>query len=131
MRVAEIDRGFVRAAPDRVFELLRDPARYPEWWPRVRPAGEGALRFPELGPVGFSVEGVREGVKVVVTVDGTRVRGHLQWYLERFGDGTVVYGITDVETRRGWSPRRVLRHRSSMRRALVAMKDRLETRSHG
>ena len=67
MRVAEIDRGFVRAAPDRVFELLRDPARYPEWWPRVRPAGEGALRFPELGPVGFSVEGVREGVKVVVT----------------------------------------------------------------
>jgi hypothetical protein len=50
----------------------------------------------------------------------------LQWYIEPFKDGTVVYGITDVQTARRWSMRRVLRHRASMRRALVALKLWLE-----
>ena len=38
----------------------------------------------------------------------------------------IVYGITDVQTTRRWSARRVLRHRTSMRRALVALKERME-----
>ena len=126
MRVAEIDRGFVRAAPDRVFELVRDPARYPQWWPRVRSAGEHVLRLPELGRVRVSVRGVKEGVELVVKVEGSRVRGHLHWYLEPFRDGTIVFGITDVETAGRWGPRRVLRHRASIHDALVALKKGLE-----
>jgi polyketide cyclase/dehydrase/lipid transport protein len=126
MRVAEIDRGFVRAPPGRVFEIVRDPARYPEWWPRVRRAGEGAVRFPELGKVRTGVRGVKDGVELIVEVEGGAVRGHLQWYLEPFKDGTIVYGITDLETTRRWSRRRVLRHRASMRRALVSLKGDLE-----
>ena len=126
MRVAEVDRGFVRASPDRVFELVRDPARYPEWWPRVRGAGDRALRFPELREVRTAVQGVRDGVELIVKVEGRAVRGHLQWYLRPFKDGTIVFGITDVETARPWSARRVLRHRASIHRALVALKDGLE-----
>jgi hypothetical protein len=126
MRVAEIDRGFVRASPDRVFELVRDPARYPEWWPRVRRAGDRSLRFPQLGEVGTEVHGVKDGVELIVKVEGRAVRGHLQWYLEPFKDGTIVYGITDVETSSRWTPRRVLRHRASIRRAMVALKAALE-----
>jgi len=127
MRVAEIDRGFVRASPDRVFELVRDPARYPQWWPRVRGAGDRALRFPELGEVRTAVEGVKDGVELIVKVEGRAVRGHLQWYLRRFKDGTIVFGITDVETGGRWSTRRVLRHRASMHDALIALKKGLET----
>ena len=59
-------------------------------------------------------------------VEGRAVRGHVQWYLEPFRDGTIVFGITDVETSRSWRPRRVLRHRASIHDALVALKDRLE-----
>jgi polyketide cyclase/dehydrase/lipid transport protein len=126
MKVAEIDRGFVRAAPDRVFDLVRDPTRYPEWWPRVRSTREGSLRLPELGEVRTDVRGVNEGVELIVEVEGGGVRGHLQWYLQPFKDGTIVYAITDVETSRRWSSRRVLRHRASIRRAMVALKNRLE-----
>ena len=126
MRVAAIDQGFVLAAPGRVFELVCDPAGYPSWWPRVRTDGEGRLRLPELGSVAAAVDVVREGIELVVPVGGRRVRGHLQWYLEEFEEGTIVYGITDVQTTRRWSARRVLRHRTSMRRALVALKERME-----
>ena len=115
MRVAAIDQGFVLAAPGRVFELVRDPAGYPSWWPRVRADGDDHLRFPELGSVAMTVDVVREGIELVLPVEGRRVRGHLQWYLEAFGEGTIVYGITDVQTTRRWSARRVLRHRASMR----------------
>ena len=38
----------------------------------------------------------------------------------------IVHVATDVETRRRWSARRVLRHRSSIRRALLELKTRLE-----
>jgi hypothetical protein len=109
-----------------VFELVRDPARYPEWWPRVRHAGEGVLRFPELGTVRVATDGVRDGVELIVRVEGRGVRGHLQWYLEPFRDGAIVFGITDVETSRAWSRRRVLRHRASFHDALGALKDRME-----
>jgi hypothetical protein len=126
MRVAAIDQGFVLAAPPRVYELVRDPAGYPVWWPGVRADGEGRLRFPELGPVAVAVDEVREGIELLIRVEGRRGRGHLQWYLEPFKEGTIVYGITDVQAKRSWSARRVLRHRSSMRRALVSLKDRLE-----
>ena len=126
MRVAEIDRGFVRVAPDRVFELVSTPDRYPAWWPGVRAEDEGRLRFPEMGMVEASTDRVKPGIELLVRVRSDAVQGRLQWYLERFRNGTIVYGITDIETKRPWSPRRVLRHRASIHRALRALKDELE-----
>ena len=126
MRVAEIDKGFVRVPPDRVFEVVSRPDRYPEWWPGTRAEGQGRIRFPEMGAVETSTDRLRPGVELLVPVRSAAVQGHLQWYLERFGDGTIVYGITDIETERRWSPRRVLRHRASIHRALVALKEKLE-----
>ena len=79
-----------------------------------------------LGAVSVETSGLREGVEIVLPVAGPRVRGHLQWYLEPFRDGTVVYGITNVQTSRRWSRRKVLRHRTCMRDAIVALKQRLE-----
>jgi hypothetical protein len=126
LRVATIDQGYVRASLDRVYELVSNPGSYPTWWPRVRRDG-ARLRFPTLGSVACSTDVVEEGIDLRVPVDGPRVRGHLQWHLKEFGDGTIVYAALDVETRRRWSVRRVLRHRSSVRRALVGLK-RLEAR---
>ena len=126
MRVATIDQGFVRASLDRVYELVSNPASYPLWWPGVRSDGD-RLRFPILGPVSCSTDVVEEGIDLRVPLEGRRVRGHVQWHLKRFQDGTIVYVGTDVETGRRWSRRRILRHRSSIRRALIALK-RLEAR---
>ena len=126
MRVAEVDKGFVRATADRIFEVVSVPGRYPEWWPDVRAEERGRVGFPEMGVVEVRTDRVEPGVELVVPVRGSTVRGHLQWYLERFRDGTIVYGITDIETNRRWSPRRVLRHRASIHRALIALKDKLE-----
>jgi uncharacterized protein YndB with AHSA1/START domain len=126
VRVAEIDRGFVRVASDRVFEVVSKPDRYPEWWPGIRAEDQGRIRFPEMGVVHASTDRVKPGVELLVRVRSDAVRGHLQWYLERFRDGTIVYGITDIETKKPWSPRRVLRHRASIHRALIALKETLE-----
>ena len=126
MRVAVIDHGFVRVARERVYELVSDPSGYPAWWPRVRAAGEGRIDLPVIGPVAYRTQGVHEDVGLLVPIEGPRVEGHLQWHLNEFQDGTIVHVATDVETRRRWSARRVLRHRSSIRRALLELKTRLE-----
>jgi hypothetical protein len=126
VRVAEIDKGFVRVVADRVFEVVSVPDRYPEWWPGVRSEEHGRLRFPVMGVVEVSTDGVDPGVELLVPVRSAALHGHLQWYLEGFRDGTIVYGITDIQTKRPWSPRRVLLHRASIHRALVALKDKLE-----
>jgi hypothetical protein len=127
LHVATIDQGFVRAPPERVWPLISDPTGYPQWWPRVR-SRDGTLLLPILGTVSPAIDVVEDGVDVIVRIDGSRVRGHLQWHLNEFKDGTIVYVGTDVETRRRWTARRVLRHRASVRAALIALKERLEDR---
>ena len=86
------------------------PARTPRpadgGYPGV-PGRHGAPRPPAPGPAGQN-------------------RPASPGELNTFKEGTIVYGITDVQTNRRWSARRVLRHRSSMRRALVALKERME-----
>ena len=122
MKVAAIDKGFVRAPSERAYERLRDPAGYPAWWPGMRSGSDGELWFPVLGRARCTIEVVKEGVELIVRIEGKVVRGHLLWYLEPFRDGTIVYGATDVETAGRWSARRVLRHRASMRDALEALR---------
>jgi uncharacterized protein YndB with AHSA1/START domain len=126
VRVASVDTGFVAAAPERVFEVLSAPAGYRAWWPGVSSPGEGELRLPSIGRVAARPDGVEPGVELTLRLEGPRCRGRLQWYLEPYEEGTVVYGIVDVETRRRWRERRRLRVRGTVRSALVALKGMLE-----
>ncbi|MFN2543304.1 MAG: SRPBCC family protein [Actinomycetota bacterium] len=123
--VAVVDQGFVRAPRERVYELVRDPDRYPNWWPAVA-ARAAKVGFPLLGEVSCRVEVVKDGIEIVVRVEGSRATGHLLWYLETFKDGTIAYVVTNVTTARRWSARRVLRHRTSMRVGLLALARALE-----
>jgi hypothetical protein len=127
--VRALDHGFVAAERERVFEVLRDPAGYPRWWPGTRSLGDGRLQIPGLPPAALSAEAVRPGTGLVVRVSDPRPRGvdgHLEWYLESFQEGTVVSCITDLRAPRPWRPRRVLRLRSGVRSAMVALKGMLE-----
>ena len=124
-----LDHGFVRARPARVFEVLRDPAGYPAWWPGARALGDGRLRLPGLPPVLMEPGGVRPGTGLHLRISGGRreaLDGHLEWYVEAFEEGTLVSCIADLRAARPWRPRRVLRMRAGVRSALVALKGMLE-----
>ena len=128
--VRSLDHGFVRAKPERVFEVLRDPAGYPAWWPGARALGDGRLALPGIPPSRVTAHGVRPGTGLFVRfrdgLDDASGGGHLEWYLEAFEEGTVVSCIADLRAPRPWRPRRVLRMRSGIRSAMVALKGMLE-----
>jgi uncharacterized protein YndB with AHSA1/START domain len=124
--VASVDTGFVAAAPQRVFEVLAQPASYPTWWPGARAGSGSGLELPGIGQVRVRPDDAKPGVELILRLEGRRIGGHLQWYLEPFKEGTVVYGIVDIETERRFGPRRRLAVRAGMRRAMVALKEMLE-----
>ena len=127
--VRSLDHGFVRVTPGRVFEVLRDPAGYPAWWPGARALGDGRLALPGIPPAWAQADGVRPGTGVFVRFRngrGDASCGHLEWYLEAFEEGTVVSCIADLRVARAWRERRVLRMRAGFRSALVSLKGMLE-----
>jgi hypothetical protein len=126
--IRALDHGFVAAERERVFEVVRDPAGYAGWWPGARSLGDGRLRLPGLPPIVAAADSVRPGTGLVVRVSGrpARIAGHLEWYLESFEEGTVVSCIADLRAPRPWRPRRVIRLRSGVRSAMVALKGMLE-----
>ena len=125
MRVASVDTGFVSAAPRRVFEMLAQPMAYPGWWPGTTGSGSH-LFLPGIGRVSWQEDGVQPDVELTLRVEGRGVRGRVQWYLEPFKEGTVVYGIVDLEADRALRPRRQRAIRAGMHGALFALKDLLE-----
>ena len=126
MRVASVDTGFVAAAPQRVFEVLADPAAYPRWWPGARAGSGSQLELPGIGRVDVRPDGVEPGVELTLRLEGPRLGGRLQWYLERFKEGTVVYGIVDLETDRRFRSRGRIAVRAGIHRALMALRETLE-----
>ena len=126
-QLVSLDQGFVRTPPVRVLELLLDPTRYPAWWPGVSSAGDGTFRLPVIGEVRWAVRDVKEGVGAVVGLEGRGMRGHLQWHVDPFRDGSIVYAGTVLEPAGGWSDRRMLRYRASLRKGLLSLKTGLET----
>ncbi|MFL5800042.1 MAG: SRPBCC family protein [Actinomycetota bacterium] len=127
--IRALDHGFVAAKRERVFEVLGDPTGYAGWWPGTRSLGDGRLRIPGLPPAVVAADRVRPGTGLVVRISERRPRGiegHLEWYLETFEEGTVVSCIADLRAPRPWRPRRVLRLRSGVRSAMVALKGMLE-----
>jgi hypothetical protein len=125
VRVASVDTGFVAAAPQRVFEVLADPTGYAQWWPGVR-GGDDVLRLPGIGRATTRTGGVEPGVELTLRLQARTCAGRLQWYLEPYKEGTVVYGIVDLETPGRWGRRRRIAVRASIHRALVALKGKLE-----
>ncbi len=124
--VRSLDHGFVRAEPERVFEVLRDPAGYPAWWPGAKALGDGRITLPGLPPVRLEPDGVRPGVGLFLRISGgggDALRGHLEWYVEAFEEGTTVTCIADLQARRRWPPRRVLRMRAGFRSAMVVLRE--------
>jgi hypothetical protein len=129
VRVRSHDQGFVPAPPVAVYALVSQPASYPSWWPGAncdRDQGS-ALRLPlEPGkPKPASIESHRPGVGVFLSLPG--YQGTLEWYLEPFQKGTIVNGLLEVESGSGAgrSERRLVRMRSSVRRALVGLNEAL------
>jgi len=122
-RWAAVDQGFVAAPCARIFDVLSEPPGYPGWWPGARATADGRLRLPGLGAASVRPHRVRPGVGLFVQVDGEGFRGDLEWYLEPYKEGTVVYGITNIESDRRWRERRILAVRSGIHSALVALKD--------
>jgi len=124
--VRSLDHGFVRATPERVFEVLREPAGYPAWWPGARALVDGRIALPGMPPVRLEPEVLRPGTGLRLGIAGGRgdaLAGHLEWYVEAFEEGAVVSCIADLRSRRPWSRRRVLRMRAGFRSALVVLRE--------
>ena len=110
-----VDETFVVAAPARVAAAVRDPARWPAWWPDLT-----LSVFQDRGD-----QGVRWNVR------GTLV-GSMEVWLEPYGDGVIVhhYVRCDVPGRRppgpGAAARLRRRRERHAKRVFWALKDELE-----
>jgi len=87
------------AAPERVYEALADPLRYPAWWPQVREARqtgdrEGELRFRSLLPFDLRVHvrGRREDpvARVLEAELAGDLEGRVRWTVTPRGDRSAV-----------------------------------------
>lgn len=131
MRRLAWDQGFVAAPPGRVYPELADPARYPRWWPGVRAerADPGAvgLWIGGMGSVEVRAERHRPSTGLFLRLRGSSA-GTMEWFLEEFQDGTIVNSLLDVDLPGGaaQAERRLRRVRVAIRRAMVALKERLE-----
>jgi uncharacterized protein YndB with AHSA1/START domain len=112
----------VGSPPARVFEVLEDTAGYPRWWPGAKERPQDRLVLPGFGSVAARATEVRPGVGLFVRLEGRGFRGHVEWFLEPYKEGTVVNGIVNVEAGRRWRERRILAVRAGLRSAMVALR---------
>jgi hypothetical protein len=128
MRTRAHDQGFVSAPPVAVYRSLADTGSYGLWWSDAMRGADGDLRL-RLEPrrVADAIpERHREGIGLFLRL-GRPYDGTLEWYLEPLEDGTMVNVLLDVTLSGGRrAERRLRRVRSSIRRALVALKKELE-----
>lgn len=137
MRSQTADDVFIRAEQRVIARRLLDLSSDASWWPGLRaggtygyvtidaPAGlpRGRARF------GAIISPVREWEGFTWTINDGHVVGRAEWWLEPYGEGTIVHYFLDVErgpARTPWSmTARVRRHRRAIRRGLNALKDEL------
>ncbi len=135
MRIQVSDEGFVRARRRDVHPYLVDVGGYGAWWPGVSSRqlpGGGALvlhpprRWSRPQRLRLTVTNDRPGLGVAFRVAGTFV-GEGEWYLLDEPAGVRVnYRLHADTVRAGWR-RRVTDHRATVRAALHALKDVLES----
>ena len=132
------DDVFIRAPQKRIARRLLDLADDSSWWPGVR--ARGTYGYVEVdAPAGrpFSrarfgaiISPVREWEGFTWTINQGDLAGRAEWWLEAFGDGTIVHYYLDLARAPGRRLRRtsasVRRHRWAIRRGLNALKDDLE-----
>jgi hypothetical protein len=128
MRLRGHDRAFVAASLDTVDATLVDTRHYARWWPGTSPSGEdGRIRLPlRRGGVEANPSGHRPGVGLWLELPS--YDGSLEWYLERFEEGTIVNAFLDVDLTGGRQERQLLRFRRSVRLGLFGLKRALEDR---
>jgi hypothetical protein len=125
-RVSVVDQGYVPISPASAYAYLEDLESYGSWWPGTRmvQGDDGvALGLEGFDPVRVRTERHRPGVGVVLRFGGPAYAGSLEWYLEPFREGTIVNAIVEVEPRRRWRRRRVMRYRTGIRRGLVGLRE--------
>lgn len=113
-----MDQGFVPEPPGRVYARLADVDAYPEWWTGVR-TRDGTIAIPGLPHSEVTVERDRPRVGLVLRLRGGGVDASLEWYLERFKEGTVVNAILELDET---GERRRMRVRRGLREAMVALR---------
>jgi uncharacterized protein YndB with AHSA1/START domain len=118
------DRTEADAAPEEVWKLLYDPARFPGWWAgieTVEMGEEGAYTMYPQGypdfPMAQMLDTVREERRVTVSCLVSDLR--FEWGLEPLGEGkrtliTVEVDIPEAESERLEEQREVIA--SSLRR---------------
>jgi len=96
------DSATTTAAPEEVWKLLYDPARFPDWWAgvgtvKLEGEGEGGYTmypdgYPDF-PMAQLLDTQREQQRVTVSCLVSDLR--FEWRLEPTGDGTQI--TVDVE----------------------------------
>jgi uncharacterized protein YndB with AHSA1/START domain len=95
------DEAVSEAAPEEVWKLLYDPARFPDWWTGIATvdvAGEGAYTMYPEGYPDFPMaqlldtHGDRQRVTVSCLVSDLR----FEWRLEPAGEGTLITVDVDI-----------------------------------
>ena len=105
-----IDETFVVADPARVAAVVRDPARWPGWWPDLTLAV-----FQDRGDAG-----IRWNVRGALT-------GSMEVWLEPYGDGVLVHHYVRCDATGGTvTPRERRRRQRHAKRLFWALKDELE-----
>jgi hypothetical protein len=106
-----VDETFLVADPAAVAAVVRDPARWEQWWPDLRLGV-----FQDRGDAG-----VRWNVRGALT-------GSMEIWLEPYGDGTVLhhYVRCDPVGRPRITPRERRRRQLHAKRLFWALKDELE-----
>jgi hypothetical protein len=106
-----IDETFVVAAPAAVAAVVRDPDRWPGWWPDLRLGV-----FQDRGDAG-----VRWNVRGALT-------GSMEVWLEPYGDGVLVhhYVRCDPTGGRTITARERRKRQRQAKRVFWALKDELE-----
>ena len=104
------------AAPEEVWKLLYDPARFPDWWAgigTVDVTGDGEYTMYPEGyadfPMAQLLDTQRDQQRVTVSCLVSDLR--FEWHLEPEGDGTLItvdVEIPEVEAHRLDSQREVI-----------------------
>lgn len=120
------DSADARAAPEEVWKLLYDPARFPDWWAGMGTVelggGDGSFTmypegYPDF-PMAQQLDTTREQQRVTVSCLVSDLR--FEWGLEALPDGAGTRITVDVDIPEAEAAR-LATQRESIRASLAAL----------